>query len=200
MLPYGSQKQKRCCSMDSAVDRIYQDYKTMKSYLESQNEISLLSNYTNTFRKVLVLSCGSYFEAQIVSILTEYAERCSSGDVRIKNFIYNQALAGKYHTLFAWGEQNEPTKPGKNANKFYALFGPEFSEYVKKDLAQPQTKFGTPKEEINSSIQSFLELGHLRNILVHSNFAEYSYDLKTPEEIYDLYRSEEHTSELQSQR
>ena len=80
--------------MDSAVDRIYQDYKTMKSYLESQNEISLLSNYTNTFRKVLVLSCGSYFEAQIVSILTEYAERCSSGDVRIKNFIYNQALAG----------------------------------------------------------------------------------------------------------
>ncbi len=173
--------------MDSAVDRIYQEYETMKSYLESQGEVSLLSNYTNTFRKVLVLSCGSYFEAQITAILMAYADKSSSGDVRIKNFIYNQAISGRYYALFRWGEQNEPTKPEKNANKFYSLFGSEFRESVKNDLAQPQTKFGTSSEDINSSIQSFLELGHLRNILVHSNFAEYPYDQKTPEEIYELY-------------
>lgn len=36
-------------------------------------------------------------------------------------------------------------------------------------------------------MKSFLEIGHLRNILVHSNFASYSLLDKTVEEIYELY-------------
>ena len=160
----------------------------MKTHLESTKEISLLSNYTNTFRKVLVLSSGSYFEDRITSILMEYIDKCSSGDVRIRNFIYNQAISGRYHTLFAWGKQNDPANPEKKANKFYSLFGPEFADIIKKDLNEPYTKFGDRKEDINNAIQAFLELGHLRNIIVHSNFAEYSYDQKTPEEIYELHK------------
>ena len=171
--------------MSTAIDRLYNDYVAMKTHLESTKEISLLSNYTNTFRKVLVLSSGSYFEDRITSILMD---KCSSGDVRIRNFIYNQAISGRYHTLFAWGKQNDPANPEKKANKFYSLFGPEFADIIKKDLNEPYTKFGDRKEDINNAIQAFLELGHLRNIIVHSNFAEYSYDQKTPEEIYELHK------------
>ena len=174
--------------MSTAIDRLYNDYVAMKTHLESTKEISLLSNYTNTFRKVLVLSSGSYFEDRITSILMEYIDKCSSGDVRIRNFIYNPAISGRYHTLFAWGKQNDPANPEKKANKFYSLFGPEFADIIKKDLNEPYTKFGDRKEDINNAIQAFLELGHLRNIIVHSNFAEYSYDQKTPEEIYELHK------------
>jgi hypothetical protein len=34
-----------------------------------------------------------------------------------------------------------------------------------------------------------MTIGHLRNILIHSNFAEYVYEQKTPQEIFDLYKA-----------
>lgn len=174
--------------MKSSVDLLYDDYIALKSLLESTKEVSLLSSYTNTFRKVLILSCGSYFEEQVTKILKKYAYKCSSGDDKLVNFIYNQAIAGKYHTLFDWGKQNDPDSPKKTANRFYSLFGVEFAEEVKTELKSETTRFGNKSECINQAITAFLELGHLRNILVHNNFAEYSYNQKTPEDIYNLYK------------
>lgn len=175
--------------MDTPIDTLYKDYIDMKSFLESAQEISLLSSYTNTFRKVLALSCGSDFECQITNLLTKYAHKCSAGDTRLENFIYNQAIKQRYHTLFAWGTQDDPSRPEKNANKFYRLFGTDFSDEIKAELTFETTRFGDKTVEINNAIQAFLELGHLRNILVHSNFAQYPYDQKTPEDIYALYKS-----------
>ena len=161
----------------------------MKSFLESVQEVSLLSSYTNTFRKVLALSCGSDFECQITNLLKRYTLKCSAGDTRLENFIYNQAIKQRYHTLFAWGTPDDPSRPEKNANHFYRLFGPDFSAQIKAELTSETTRFGDKSVEINNAIEAFLELGHLRNILVHSNFAEYPYDQKTPEDIYALYKS-----------
>lgn len=43
--------------------------------------------------------------------------------------------------------------------------------------------------DIDKAMESICEVGHLRNILVHSNFAAYSLDNKTADEIYELYRT-----------
>lgn len=175
--------------MRSSVDSLYDDYIALKSFLESTKEVSLLSSYTNTFRKVLILACGSYFEEQITLILKEYVYKCSSGDDKLKHFMYNQAISKRYYTLFSWGTQDDPTSPQKNANTFFKLFGSDFANMIKTELKSETTRFGSRVNEINNAIMAFLELGHVRNILVHSNFAEYLYDQKTPEEIYTLYKN-----------
>ena len=46
--------------MSTAIDRLYNDYVAMKTHLESTKEISLLSNYTNTFRKDASSTKGYY--------------------------------------------------------------------------------------------------------------------------------------------
>jgi hypothetical protein len=42
-------------------------------------------------------------------------------------------------------------------------------------------------DPLKSSVEAFLELGFLRNCLVHQNFAGYAFE-KTNEEVYALYR------------
>ena len=42
---------------------------------------------------------------------------------------------------------------------------------------------------MQKSVQAFIEIGHLRNILVHSNFAAYNFDTKTTEEIHVLFET-----------
>lgn len=173
----------------TAIDKVFEQYETMKSFLEQQKEISLLNDYTNTFRKILILSCGSYFEAEITQLLKEYSSKCSQGDHRLSNFIYNQAICGRYYSLFDWGKQNDPCGAGSNANKFYKLFGDEFTSEIKADLNMDPTSLGTSKEDTNNSVKEFIKIGHLRNIVVHSNFAEYIYEQHTPEEIYSIYKN-----------
>ena len=46
-------------------------------------------------------------------------------------------------------------------------------------------------DELDNSIKAFIEIGHLRNILVHSNFAEYVYEQKTHDEIFTLFQKAE---------
>jgi hypothetical protein len=42
---------------------------------------------------------------------------------------------------------------------------------------------------LEGAVRSFLEVGHLRNILVHSNFAAYDIENKTADEIFMLYKN-----------
>jgi len=86
----------------------------------------------------------------------------------------------QYHTYFTWGEKDEPSKPGKNANTFFSMFGEEFKSECEKEVKA--------NGELDRVIKAFLELGHLRNILVHSNFAALNFDTKTTNEIFELYQ------------
>ena len=61
----------------------------------------------------------------------------------------------------------------------------EHGEVFKKEI---ESKIKT-NPDIDESIKSFISIGHLRNILVHSNFAEFIYEQKTPQEIFKLYNS-----------
>lgn len=166
--------------MNTAVDNIWQEYKSVCDLFARLGEMSAMVDYTNTMRKVIILSCGSYFEYEMTKMLKDYVLEASNGNVQIASFLERQAIRQKYHTLFDWGKQDDPSRPSTSANNFFKLFGDEFRMEVDAIIkAQP---------EIKESQNAFLELGHLRNILVHSNFADYAYSEKTPEDIYALYK------------
>lgn len=163
-----------------AVESISEEYKGIVDFLAEQKQPSLQSDVNKYFTKILVLSAASYFEHQIQEILIEFVSTTSNKDSRVTNFLKKKAIGQQYHTYFNWGEKNQPDKPGKNANTFFSLFGDDF----KKDL-ESEIK---ANEELDKSVKAFLEIGHLRNLLVHSNFAAYSLDFKTSDEIYSLYQ------------
>ena len=85
--------------------------------------------------------------------------------------IEKQVVSRKYHTYFDWDELK--------ANKFFALFG----EKIRNDM-QSQIK---TEPNVNDAMKAFLELGQLRNKLVHQNFITYVIS-KTPEELIAQFR------------
>ena len=169
--------------MSNPVEQLKNEYDAIGKYLSEQSEVSLLSDLNKHFRKVLILSAGSYFEHRITTILSNFVREKSNGDNRIVNFLEKQAISQKYHTLFSWGEKDKPDNPGKNANTFFKLFGDDFKSKREEEVKT--------NEELKKSIEAFIEIGHLRNILVHSNFAEYVYEQKTPVEIFALFQKAE---------
>lgn len=175
------------------VDQLKNEFSSIETFLESKGEISLLSDFRKSFRKVLLLSAGSYFEHRVVSILSEFVRK-KSNDNRIVSFLEKQAISGKYHQLFSWGEKDNPEKPIKNANTFWKLFGDEFKREIENELniLPSDDEIGIKdKKKLTQSIEAFIEIGHLRNILVHSNFADYNYENKTGDEIYSLFQAAE---------
>jgi len=169
--------------MSNPVEQLRDEYKAIESYLFEHTEVSLVNDLNKHLRKILILSAGSYFEEKITTILLDFAKAISNEDERIVHFLKKQALNLKYHTLFNWGEKDKPENPGKNANSFFSLFGEKFKNEVANDVNK--------EKELDESIKAFIEIGHLRNILVHSNFAEYVYEQKTHDEIFALFQKAE---------
>lgn len=163
------------------IDKLYDEYSNIRKLLISHGEISLSNDYDRTMLRVLIVSCASFFEFEMTNMLKEYVSIVTGANVNIISFIEKQALKLRYHTLFDWGEKDNPDKPKTSINKFLKLFDKSFSEKVQKHFDED--------EKIDKSKNDFIALGHLRNILVHSNFIEYSYIQKTPEEIFQLYLS-----------
>jgi len=162
------------------VESISKEYEGIVDFLKEQKQPSLQSDVNKHFTKILVLSAASYFEHQIQEILIEFVSVTSNKDLRVTNFLKKKAIGQQYHTFFNWGEKNNPRKPGKTANSFFALFGEDFKKELSEEIKN--------NEDLDKSIKAFLEIGHLRNLLVHSNFAAYSLDFKTSDEIFVLYQ------------
>jgi hypothetical protein len=165
----------------TSVEKVNKDYQAISEFLLSYKSVSLLNDFNDYFRKILIISGGSFFENQITKILLEFVNKKSGNDQRIVNFLQKQAISQKYHTLFDWGEKDNPDKPRENAKQFWKLFGEDFRNEIEDNIKT--------RPEIEVSIKAFMTIGHLRNILIHSNFAEYVYEQKTPQEIFDLYKA-----------
>ncbi|MEH2368343.1 HEPN domain-containing protein [Nostoc sp.] len=155
----------------SIVDRIYQDNLDLLKFLEDKNEPSFMVQFNTVFTKTLLLSAASYFEHEICRMVQTFIEYKTKNDECIVSIVKQKAIERQYHTYFDW--------EGRNANKFFSLFGKTFKENRLKDV----------KEDTNldSAIKSFLELGNERNKLVHQNFADCTIE-KTAEEVYKLYQ------------
>ena len=163
----------------TVVDTLQDEYSSIVDFLSIENQPSLASDVNKHFKKVLVLSSASYFEHEIQNILTSFVANCSNDNIMVISLLKQKAISQQYHTYFDWGTKNQPDKPGKNANKFFSLFGDDFKKEMETIIKQDTS--------LDESIKAFMEIGHLRNILVHSNFASYNFDNKTTDEIYKLY-------------
>lgn len=99
-----------------------------------------------------------------------FIEYKTQNDECIVSIVKQKAIERQYHTYFDW--------EGRNANKFFSLFGKTFKEKRLKDVKEDPG--------LESAIKSFLELGNERNKLVNQNFADCTIE-KTAEEVYKLY-------------
>lgn len=154
------------------IDTLYEQNQTLDLFLEQHNEISLRENADNGFRKTLLLSIASYFESDITESILSLVKTQTNHAEPLVLFIKNKAIERQYHTYFDWNS--------KNANKFFSLFGSSFKQFMNKEI--------NSNDQLASSINSFIELGLIRNQLVHENFAIFPLD-KTVDEIFQLYRS-----------
>ena len=154
------------------IEHQYFDAKDLYRYLLDHGEVTVASYIDGVYKKVLLLSVASYFEAKISSAVIELAKIMSGSDPRIANLIEKKVISRQYHTLFNW--------EGKNTNSFFSLFGEETKNKTRAYI--------DGNDEIKAAELDFLELGNLRNLLVHKNFSEYDVN-NTVDEIYKMYRS-----------
>ncbi len=154
------------------VEGVYNEFNEIMVYLKKNEEASMFINLDNHFKKVLVIA-ASCFETVILELVIKHVKTYSREMESVVELIRANAISRKYHLFFDWKETNS------NANHFFKMFGPQFLELAKKEVNEDP--------QLSESIKSFLELGRIRNNIVHENFAIYSLE-KTTEEIYSLYK------------
>lgn len=157
-------------SKDTPIDRIYQELGLAIEALGKSGEVSAQVVVEDHARKALLLSVASHFEHKLTGHLKQLSSM--SNNILLTEFVIRKAITRQYHTLFNWDS--------KNANSFFALFGSDFKQRM-----EVKVKADT---NLDNSIKAFLELGSLRNQLVHNDYATFSLE-KTSDEIYLLYQT-----------
>lgn len=155
--------------MISPIQSFINDYQELYTFLTSQGKISESIEVNDHYRKILLLSCASYYESQITNIIQEFIKK-NSTDERVFDFLNNKAIQRQYHTLFNWKETN--------INSFLGLFGSDFKQRISNEIKA--------SEDLQKQVKAFLEIGNERNKMVHGNFLEYQLE-KTIEEISSLH-------------
>ncbi|SRR6266478_844859 len=155
----------------NVVDRLHAEFQALITVLSAAAEPSLQSTANDCFRKALLLTAASHFEAKISQTVLLFISEASGSNERVTEFARQKGISRQYHTWFDWERTN--------ANKFFALFGEAFKkemdERVKGDDA------------LDDSIKAFLEVGRERNRLVHQDFGNFTLE-KTATEIFELYQ------------
>ena len=154
--------------MHSLLKRLVDESDELRVLLSAQAQLSLLRAAEDNSRKALVLSAASLFEHRITEAILSYADKASSSNACVTSLIRNKAVKRQFHTFFEW----EKKKPGP----FFTLLGDELGGKLKADCAK------SPGKE---QVEAFLEVGYLRNSLVHQNYAEFLLD-KSADDIRRL--------------
>lgn len=170
---YFNEAEFRSCAEFEAINEMYtshiSDNGILQTLLPDNVELaSFYSGYNSLFTKAFTVACGNAFERKLTA---ELPKILSSDNPLALNFLQKQALERKYHTLFEWEQ--------KNANKFFGLFGNDFKLYVQQIIKENGILIEQQK--------SFLELGNLRNLIVHKGIDTYSLtsDLETIKNKFD---------------
>jgi hypothetical protein len=119
-------------------------------------------------KRTLVVIAANYFETEITDLIEKYLDRTTSGAPRA---ILKKALERKYYKFFDWD------KP--NVNLFLDLFGKEFRIMACEEIDE--------SDELKEAIKSFLEIGEMRNQIVHKRPEDVTIN-KIVEEIYESYK------------
>lgn len=154
--------------MDSILKRLVDESAELRGFLADQAQMSLLRAAEDNARKALVLSAASLFEHRITESLLNYVDNASGSDKCVVSLVRNKAIKRKFHEFFDW--------PGGKLGAFPTLLGENLGVELKESCAR------SPGKE---QMKAFLEIGDLRNQLVHGNYAVFPLD-KTADEIRQL--------------
>jgi hypothetical protein len=153
------------------IDTLFKEQKELAAFLQQQDQLSFSLGVEAFLSKTLLLSIASFFESRITNSITDYAARVSKSDEALTSLVRIKAIERQYHSYFQWREGSRSVMP------FFGMLGSALKDAVKQEM-----KAG----DLAQAADAFLELGDLRNLLVHGNFANYSLE-KTSDEIYRLY-------------
>ncbi|WP_329314281.1 HEPN domain-containing protein [Streptomyces sp. NBC_01262] len=151
------------------VQRLYEDHRDALEYLRDRQQVSHHATLQMTLPKVLLLAAASEFEERVSEALRDHV-RENTRDLKIVELVDQKAIRRHYHTLFDWDT--------RTAAKFWALFGSEFKAEMK-NYCQHDFLLAI-------QIGAFMEIGSLRNQMVHNNYASFVLE-KTLDEVYGLY-------------
>lgn len=157
--------------MDSALGELHANTSSAADFLENAGELSAAVSLRAMHAKTLVIAGASRLEKQVTGAVADHVRaNVVAGNTTVIEFVEKKALFRNYHSLFDWD--------ARNANKFFALFGQDFRKNVNETIGQDVN--------LADCIRSFLELGALRNVLVHGDLLAASLD-KTADEVLSLY-------------
>lgn len=152
--------------MDGSVESLYDDYLSLRDVLK--DDPSGLVSLERIFPKALLLASASFLEVTTTHAVSMLFSVTDAPELQL--FIERKALKRQFHTLFDWDRQK--------ANGFFAMFGDACRDRYKKEYQADAN--------LSESADSFLEIGSLRNQLVHQNYADFNLS-KTAEEIAALH-------------
>lgn len=156
-------------SSESPIVRLMHEHERVLSILPP-SEISLRNDVQIAFSKTLLLSVASYFEVRMSeAVVATLFGGLDPADPRVE-FVRNKAVERRFHDWFDW--------KANNANQFFGAFGSEFRTHMVERVRED--------DGLREGVRAFLQLGNLRNQLVHQNYAAFSLDL-TVEDIFALY-------------
>ena len=161
----------------SRIEELRNDHQDIVDYLQSNGQILLQSRAQDAFSKTLIVAAASHFEVRLTQAIVDlYLETTGPKDI-LAQFVKRQAIGRRFAQLFNWGDES---RHGQNANGFYRLFGPGFADYMIQKVRDDKS--------LDDSVKAFLEIGNLRNQMVHENYADFQLN-KTVDEVYSLYQT-----------
>nr|WP_064570242.1 HEPN domain-containing protein [Gordonia sp. LAM0048] len=153
------------------VESLYADYQNLIDDLGKLNPRSPSGELAvaRTYHKAILIAAASNLEARVKWIVVDIFSQEGRSELAI--FIDKAVMSRGYHALFDW--------PSLKASRFFSFFGPECKERYRSLIATDT--------EFRSEHDSFMQLGHRRNELVHQDYAEFNLT-ETPDELIGLYR------------
>lgn len=142
----------------SVVRALVADHEAIRTHLMDQGEVSFASTLELSVPKVALLSAASWIEDQVQRIVLDLFEEAMSDAPHRVSFVKSAGVDRRYHSWFDWER--------RNANKFFGMFGTDFKHYCTQQIKD--------RPDLAEAISAFMELGDLRNMLVHGNFASFS--------------------------
>ena len=112
--------------MGSPIQTLIDDYRDLNQFLMANGKVSESLTVAEHYRKILLLSCASYYETRIVEVIKKFVEVKASDD-RISAFVSNKAISRQYHTYFNWDQTS-------NINSFLGLFGVDFKDKITAEI------------------------------------------------------------------
>lgn len=141
-------------------------------HLLKAQELTLAQDAEQMLQKNLPLAAASYFEQHVCDLLRSFVDSRSGGCAELRSLIEMTAIKRQYHTMFDWEKSN--------VNKFLSLFGDEFKKKISAEIAADAN--------LTKASKDFLEIGNLRNCIVHQNYATYTME-KSSAEIFSAFKN-----------